>query len=348
MAVYAANGGVLIPPDVNTIGALEPSAAYRIFCTAPETLRVSGLPQSTNLEFPLVPEIWNWIGYPLGTPQPVTASLAGIADHVRIVQNDNGAAWIPAENINTLGSLVPGKGYMIMVDAPCTLHFAPGAGSAAQHGAGSMSEAPRPDDAPRATGIPYAVVVRMTDALRAQQPHTITLLDGAECVGKSFVDASGLATLVPAWQGLPDLALEGYSAGHPLTIEVATADGKRLPVNVRGDAGRYGEGAYQTILLESAPPAPLPGEFQVGAAYPNPFNPTVSIPFDLPNGGRVEIVLHNTLGQVVFQHSAVYTAGAHVFTFSTADARPGLVSGVYFAQARYNGHSTLQKLVLLK
>ena len=43
----------------------------------------------------------------------------------------------------------------------------------------------------------------------------------------------------------------------------------------------------------------LPGHFFVGPAYPNPFNPSATIPFHLPQPGMVRLVVYNALGQAV-------------------------------------------------
>ena len=42
-----------------------------------------------------------------------------------------------------------------------------------------------------------------------------------------------------------------------------------------------------------------PSEFSLGAAYPNPFNPSTSMDISLNESGYVNVMVYNVLGQVV-------------------------------------------------
>ena len=46
----------------------------------------------------------------------------------------------------------------------------------------------------------------------------------------------------------------------------------------------------------------LPTEFAISNAYPNPFNPTVSIDFSIPERTDVNIRIYDLLGRVIFVH----------------------------------------------
>ncbi len=90
----------------------------------------------------------------------------------------------------------------------------------------------------------------------------------------------------------------------------------------------------------------LPDEFEVGLAYPNPFNPTTSIEVALPEAGQVKMMMYNMLGQQVAQVvDASYSAGWHTFTVDGSR----LASGVYFLRVDIPGQLTeMQKVVLMK
>ena len=119
----------------------------------------------------------------------------------------------------------------------------------------------------------------------------------------------------------------------------------------------FGEGPYAEITIDNGESA-LPVAFSVGNGYPNPFNPSVTVPFALPQAGEVTFALFNILGQRLFSHSQTYLAGRHDFLFDAAEAGgtgasgsgapAGLVSGVYFLQVQFNGQVMTQKIVLLR
>lgn len=97
---------------------------------------------------------------------------------------------------------------------------------------------------------------------------------------------------------------------------------------------------------------PVPTDLVVSPAYPNPFNPGMTIPFTLPQAGMVSITVFNVLGQQVFNQSQNYQAGFHHFLFdvSSEEGLHGqyLGSGVYYLQVRFGGSVNSQKVMLLR
>ena len=81
------------------------------------------------------------------------------------------------------------------------------------------------------------------------------------------------------------------------------------------------------------------------SAYPNPFNPTTVLSFDVPTSGRVRLVVYDITGRLVTTLTdQVCTQGNYRVSFDGAD----LPSGIYFARMSGKGFSKTQKLVLLK
>lgn len=89
----------------------------------------------------------------------------------------------------------------------------------------------------------------------------------------------------------------------------------------------------------------VPTEFELVSAYPNPFNPTTIIGFDVPQRGKVRIDVFNIAGQLVsVLTNENYSVGRHQVEFR-AD---GLASGVYFVRATYQGKIATQQITLIK
>ncbi len=90
--------------------------------------------------------------------------------------------------------------------------------------------------------------------------------------------------------------------------------------------------------------ATLPQFFSL-SVFPNPFNSTATLHFELPREARTEIVLYDVLGREAMKLADdVFTAGAHSLTVNAEN----LATGVYFAELRTPEYSTTQKLLLLK
>ena len=90
------------------------------------------------------------------------------------------------------------------------------------------------------------------------------------------------------------------------------------------------------------------GDLDVGEAFPEPFNPTLTVPFNLSRYGEVEINLYNLLGQIVFSQKQHYSAGQHQFIFNTNAYSLDLGSGIYFVELKFGFEHHIQKVMLLK
>ncbi len=89
----------------------------------------------------------------------------------------------------------------------------------------------------------------------------------------------------------------------------------------------------------------VPDEYKLHKNYPNPFNPTTNINFDVKEGGFVNLRVYNMLGQEVAKLvSQDLNAGRYQTTFDAS----GLSSGIYIANYSINDFNSSLKLILNK
>ena len=93
----------------------------------------------------------------------------------------------------------------------------------------------------------------------------------------------------------------------------------------------------------------LPTEFS-SSVYPNPFNPSTTISYDLPVDADVSVVIYDALGQEIRRLVSEYrTAGRYSVRWDAQDHLGRSVgSGVYIAKIKAGQHTALQKMLLLK
>jgi hypothetical protein len=85
--------------------------------------------------------------------------------------------------------------------------------------------------------------------------------------------------------------------------------------------------------------------FELAQSYPNPFNPSFTVPFRLEKELRVDIKLYDMSGKVVRNIAeGTYSAGDYAFTVLCDD----LGSGVYILSADIAGKHQTQKMLLVK
>jgi hypothetical protein len=89
----------------------------------------------------------------------------------------------------------------------------------------------------------------------------------------------------------------------------------------------------------------LPVVFALGQNHPNPFNPSTTIKFTLPNRSKVELTVFNLMGQEVIKLvEGEKEAGFHEVQFDGTH----LESGVYFYRLQAGDFIQVKKFILLK
>ncbi len=84
--------------------------------------------------------------------------------------------------------------------------------------------------------------------------------------------------------------------------------------------------------------------------YPNPFNPTTTISFDLANSSDVKLEVYNIKGQkIITLADDNYAAGQYSVTWNGKDAsNKNVASGVYFYKMITDYYSSIKKMIMLK
>jgi len=93
-----------------------------------------------------------------------------------------------------------------------------------------------------------------------------------------------------------------------------------------------------------------PLTFELGNNYPNPFNPTTTLEYSIPDAGRITLEIFNVLGQnVLTLVDEDQPRGRYQVMWDGKDKAGSLVgSGIYFYQLRTSKAVTVKKMVLLK
>jgi hypothetical protein len=93
-----------------------------------------------------------------------------------------------------------------------------------------------------------------------------------------------------------------------------------------------------------------PQNFELYSNYPNPFNPTTNIRFDLIHNSNIELAIYNIRGELVkVIASGNYPAGSHSALWDGRDRNGRIVpSGIYFYKLTAGEISMSRKMTLLK
>jgi hypothetical protein len=151
----------------------------------------------------------------------------------------------------------------------------------------------------------------------------------------------------PSWSTLPAADL-----GTPRRSEAGVYDAKRDRMLVFGGGDFYVD-FNDVWALDWGPTTSTPHVSYSDAlrpGYPNPFNPRVTIPFELQHDGRATLVIYDVEGhRIATLLDRWTTRGAHRAVWNGVnDAGAPVGSGIYFCQLRAGAFQATRKLALLK
>ena len=88
-----------------------------------------------------------------------------------------------------------------------------------------------------------------------------------------------------------------------------------------------------------------PTSYVLQQNFPNPFNPTTEIIYQLKEKGQVKLIVYNTLGrEIATLVDEMQEAGIHHTVFNAQ----GIPSGIYFYRLQINGFDQIRKMAVLK
>ena len=112
-----------------------------------------------------------------------------------------------------------------------------------------------------------------------------------------------------------------------------------------GRAGGLWEAPLSQLVTTAGDDRAMPLDFNLHQNFPNPFNPTTTISFDLPSTSFVSLKVFDALGREV---SILLHEDLPAGTFSRQWNATGLPSGVYFYRLSARAYTATKKLVLLR
>ena len=104
------------------------------------------------------------------------------------------------------------------------------------------------------------------------------------------------------------------------------------------------------VFVNTAIEKPLPTKFELKMNYPNPFNPSTTIPIELPEESFVEVAIYNILGEkITVLSKGVKSSGYHNIHWNGKNqfGKP-VSSGIYFVSIHFGQKIYHQKMMLLK
>jgi len=291
---------------------------------------------------PTLPAGWSLIGVPKGGTAAGTI-VHNSADNTMVLWGYSGAFALAND-------LEEGAGYWVHMNTPGMVVL--------QGGAAKAAVDVRREVAPTGSKLMvesagHAATLDLGAAAEAMVALPPTPPAGAF---DARAEVNGTATLgVPASAQPMDYRVRLQGSDLVVRWEVAAADGNQWQLLVDGTT--YPLSGTGSLSLAAAPEdlwlrytPSLPQQFGLFENYPNPFNPSTTIRYDLAGAVDVSLVVYDVLGQKVRQMVDMRQPGG---TYSVVwDGRNGqgqqVANGVYFYELKAGAFHSTRKMMLTK
>jgi len=150
------------------------------------------------------------------------------------------------------------------------------------------------------------------------------------------------------WEDL-QLNMENSKFTYIWTVPDLLTETARIKI-VQDNAGADYQDVSGDFIISDTPasielPEKNPKAFALHANYPNPFNPSTIINYELPTTNDVNLSVYNSLGQIVVTLvSGKQEAGHHQVEWEAT----GFASGIYFYRIEAGEFQAVKRMVLLR
>jgi hypothetical protein len=194
---------------------------------------------------------------------------------------------------------------------------------------------------------------------RVRATDTFFVNEGWNMIG-SLSFAIPVTNIISSPGGIVTSGVFGYSDGYKITDSILPGYGYWVKTSQAGQfilssgTQANAENRIRIVPVGDNPPPPpadesissgIPKDFELAQAYPNPFNPSTTIHFELPAETHVSLKIYNMLGQEVQTvMDENRTAGRYDIHVDAST----LASGVYFYRLNAGIFSRTMKMILSK
>ncbi|MBC8214712.1 MAG: trypsin-like peptidase domain-containing protein [Candidatus Marinimicrobia bacterium] len=317
---------------------IDVTSMYMIQMIVDGSLDFEGSPADyINLPIELVGG-WNWIGYLPQQANNLNSALESIGANGEMIKNQTGfATYYEGFGWYGLDFMNPGDGYMLDMLTGSTLIY----------GTPELMKISLPNESDLHWFVnPHNYEHNMTATATVNSisdGDVLGIFSGEECRGvvqATKFPLSGKYTF--------NLMIYGEN-GDELNFRYFNADSEEeyvISENIQFEVNANLGNDLEPILLRSDSEV-IVDNFSLIGNYPNPFNPSTTISYQLQAPSSVLLSIYNMNGQLVdklVSTGSIQEAGYHEVVWDASEYS----SGIYFAKLQVSSFTETQKLLLIK
>jgi len=321
--------------NFNNIPGWRVAEGYLIKMDDADELVIEGMPAAPDDPIALRAG-WQIVSYFPREPIDAIVALSGLGENLLMAKDGSGRFYNPAFNFSNMGDMVPGQGYLIKVNDNGELIY-------------NMEDelaSYTADDSRQPLILPThpATMENMSLLVFSEfKEGEIGVYANGRLVGSGVIADSRCGIAV--WGDDPTTTnVDGALKGDQLEYTFVNENGQcEVLVEYIEGSGVYSTDEFQAIRLIKKISAPC--EFGLVSIYPNPFNNSSTITYNLIENSRIDLAIFDVSGRRILNlDSGQKTSGAHSIVIEASS----LSSGLYFVQLQSQEKVSKRKLTLLK
>ena len=291
-----------------------------------------------------------WGIYPYYPTYELTANaqeyyvLSSVIENIEIAKDELGHFLVPGFDFSNMPPWRAGKGYQIKTTQECVLVY-PEQRDEELNASENMII--RHWDQPSPTGNNMSILVELKDVV-AQNSEIAAFTESGQLVGCGVVNENWQCGIAVWGDDEATVEVEGTLADEALKLKLwdGGAQGETdLQVSelIKGKGLIYTSDGFTALTCTEV--LPLPTEMKIISIAPNPFNPTTTITYGLPQASRVTLKMYDISGRLVSQLiNGRQEAGVHAATVKADD----WASGLYFVRLEAGGEVFTRQVMLVR
>jgi hypothetical protein len=351
LIIMASMGGVYYPAQsINTIGNWNWQTGYQMKANNDFDLSITG----TKIQNPKIELANGWNLTPVLSSCDVDVeSLFSVIPSLLIVKEVAGSkVYWPAYNINTLGSLIPGKAYFVATTDAATIDFPQCAKSST-----TTKQVSNPVNATPWNDLHYSAISH-TIAFPAEAFHNSGILPGdvigvfsfdGSCCGQAEISNLNSNVAITAFAN-DEITIEkdGFEAGEPFQFKVYRPEtDQEFPLEVSFDPAlpnmgffaAHGLSAVKSLKLQAT--GISEGSEITFEVYPNPSHGIFNLSLS-HSPQNLQIHITDIRGGIIREMQTGAQVGGSSFQIDLS----GIPKGIYFLKLYDEGFVGMKKVVV--
>ena len=282
---------------------------------------------------------WQMVSYFPEQPIEAIVALSGVVDQLRLAKDGSGRFYNPEWGFCNIGDMRQFHGYQLNMAEETDLVYRLEDNIAGNSPESSANRIPELLSVHKVTPENMSLLI----ICDAAQSGEIGVYSNGSLVGSGVIQEGKCGVAV--WGDDPTTdEIDGALPDEGFSLVFADAAGKReIDFEIIEGDGLYQPEDFQAIKLLEVPETPT--EFGIVSAYPNPFNSSTSITYNLPESGNINLALFDLNGRQVMN---IFSGDIAVGQHSVAIDGALLSSGVYIAELHAGGKVSKKKITLVK